>query len=319
MPKKILLSIPAKNEESTLEKVIEDATSELKKCNFEEILVLVVDDGSTDNTKQIAEKSGAYVIHHKKSKGLGVAFSRAIEYALEKDADIVLTIDADNQFRAEDIPNILSPLLSKKADFVTGSRFLKDSKVSGIPFAKRIGNRLMSELISSILKEEFKDVSCGFRAYNKEALHHLNLFGKFTYTQEVFINLAAKDFRIYEVPITVEYFKERTSRIASSLLRYGLQTSRIIFSSVIHYAPMRLFGGFAIITFLLGFPPVLILGIRYVLTDMITPFKGIAISGIVLLVVSFASFTSGLVLQILSRLQLSIEKNIYYARKNSRK
>ncbi|MCB9805580.1 glycosyltransferase family 2 protein [Candidatus Nomurabacteria bacterium] len=316
MSQKILISIPAKNEAQTITEVINSCRQQVLNHTGITADVLVVSDGSTDDTVELAKSARADVIVHHRSQGLGYVFSEAIEYAVRHDHDIMITIDGDNQFDTEDIPAMLNPILENEADFVTGSRFLSNSKLVGIPEVKKIGNRMMSKLISSILKEKFYDVSCGFRVYNKEAILNLNVFHNFTYTQEVFLNLGVKKIRIKEIPISVQYFKERKSRIASNLFRYGWQTLKIITRSVVHYKPMRLFGTFSLITFLISFPIVVTLGIRYIRTDLITPYKGIAISAIVVLVVSMASLVSGIILEIISRIQLSIEKAIYYLRRN---
>lgn len=312
---KILISIPAKNEEQMIGSVIESSKSVLEKALNITPSIIVISDGSTDNTADIAKSLGAFVIVHKKSKGLGSVFGEAVEYAIENKFDIMLTIDGDGQFDTNDIPALLKPVIEKEAAFVTGSRFLTKSKVTGIPRSKYIGNKIMSRLISSILQEKFTDVSCGFRVYSREALLHLNVFSKFTYTHETFLNLGVKKIHIQEVPISVKYFKDRTSRIASSLFRYAIQTTKIILKSVIHYRPMRLFGFISFVTAAVGFPLLAGVTIRYALTDLITPFKGIAITSIILLIISFGSFCTGIILEIMSRMQLSIEKNIYYARK----
>ena len=317
MSQKILISIPAKNEAKTIATVIESTVEAITKATESTPDVLVISDGSSDQTAIIAKNSGAKVIEHTNSKGLGYVFGEAVEYALANHYDIMLTIDGDGQFSSTDIETLMKPVLTGQADFVTGSRFSDGSAVTAIPQAKLIGNKLMSLLISSILKQSFKDVSCGFRVYNREALCHLNVFSRFTYTQEVFLNLGVKKIRITEVPITVKYFSERRSRIAHSLCRYGWQTAKIIFKSVITYTPMRLFGSLAAIFFIIGAPVVTALTIRYYQTDLISPFKGFAISGIIFLILGFVSFLAGVGLEILSRIQLTIERNIYYARRRS--
>lgn len=317
MPQKILISIPAKNEASTIDSVIKSTAEAVTQATGDTPDVLVISNGSTDQTAAVAQAAGAKVMEHQTSPGLGYVFGEAVEYALANDYDLMLTIDGDGQFSPDDIEALIKPILANKADFVTGSRFSNGSIVTAIPQAKLIGNKLMSYLISSILQQKFYDVSCGFRVYNREALCHTNVFSRFTYTQEVFLNLGVKKIRITEVPITVKYFAARRSRIAHNLVRYAWQTAKIIFKSVITYTPMRLFGSLAALFFILGAPVVLALAIRYYQTDLITPFKGFAITGLIFLVLSFVSFLAGIGLEILSRIQLTIERNIYYVRRRS--
>lgn len=317
MAQKILISIPARNEAEKIARVISSSVSAVKSVTNTDPAVLVIDDGSKDETSNVSRSNGAVVIQHEHGKGLGAVFSEAVDYALENKFDVMLTIDGDGQFSADDIASVIGPVVAGKADFVTGSRFIAGAKVHGIPRVKHIGNHAMSHLISSILGKRFKDVSCGFRAYSREALLHTNMSGGYTYTQEVFLNLGVKNLRIKEVPITVEYFNGRKSRIAHSIIKYAFQTSKIIFRCVIQYRPMRMFGFLATVFFAIGLPIVAVLGVRYAITDTITPHKGIAIVGIVFLILSFMSLTGGIILDIISRLQLSIERTLYHARKRT--
>ncbi len=314
---RILLSIPAYNEALTIAAVAEAAKDRLKAIPNSEVAILVVDDGSTDNTTECARSIGAHVIRHSQNLGLGIAFRHAVQYAIAHQYDVLLTIDADGQFSPDDIPAIIAPILDNRSDMVTGSRFLADSSVDGIPFAKRWGNHLVTRLVNSITRNHLSDVSCGFRAYNREALLQLHLFGAFTYTHEVLLNLATKRLRISEVPITVTYPDGRHSRIASSLIRYGLRTGSIIFKSTIAYQPFRLFGTLAFVLWGLALPVLIVLGTRYLLTDFITPFKGLALTALVMVGLGFTSFAAGILLEVLRRVQLTTEELLYYAKQNS--
>ena len=228
----------------------------------------------------------------------------------------MLTTDGDGQFSASDIPAVLSPILRKEAEVVTGSRFSPQSKILNIPLMKRWGNYAVAGIVSSILGQTYRDVSCGFRAYSREALLNLNLSGGFTYTHEVFLNLGVKNIHVGEVPITVRYFPNRQSRIARSLFRYALETSKIIFKSIIYYRPMRLFGFLATVSLLAGLTILTPLAVRYYFTDLISPFKALSLTGIIFIVMSFIFFISGTFLQATSRAQLGIDRALYYARKN---
>jgi len=126
----------------------------------------------------------------------------------------MVTVDGDGQFPTSEIPKLIEPILNKEADFVTASRFLREEDYpENISMTRLWGNKQVARIISLLVGRKFYDVSCGFRAYSKEALLNLNLFGQFTYTQEVFIDLAMKGLVIKEVPIQgIRYFKGRTKR-----------------------------------------------------------------------------------------------------------
>lgn len=237
---KIVIGIPCLNEAKTIVDVIQRLPRKLEGVTS--IEVLVVDDGSTDTTASLAKKAGASVVSHGVNKGLGVAFRTMMEFALKKRADIVVTVDGDGQFDLNSIPNLIEPIVQGHADMVTASRFMDDSYIpEGISDIKLWGNRRMAHLISGLTGQRFFDVSCGFRAYSKNCLLNLNLFGKFTYTQETFLDLTYKGFRIAEVPTHVKYFQGRKSRVAGSILRYATNTSKIIFRVYRDYYPLRFF------------------------------------------------------------------------------
>jgi glycosyltransferase involved in cell wall biosynthesis len=252
---KVAIGIPCLNEGDTIEKVLKSLPKNLD--GVDEVVALVVDDGSEDQTAALAARAGATVLSHGTNKGLGVAFATAVEWCLSNRVDILVTVDGDGQFNVSDIPKLIAPIMAKKSDFVSASRFMDSGYFpEGIPPVKLWGNRRMAKLISGLTGKKFYDVACGFRAYSKDCLLNLNLFGKFTYTQETFLDLSYKGFMITEVPTRVAYFKDRRSRIASSILKYGLNTSKIIIRVYRDYYPLRFFwaigGVFGMLGLLLG-------------------------------------------------------------------
>jgi glycosyltransferase involved in cell wall biosynthesis len=163
--------------------------------------VLVVNDGSTDATAQRAIEAGAKVVAHSHPMGVGAAFQTGLTHALALGADLVVTIDSDGQFDPATIPTLIQPVVEGRADFATASRFADPRLVPDMPRIKRWGNRVMSRLVSRLIGQRFADVSCGMRCYSRRAAMSLNMVGTFTYTQEVFLNLAHKRLRMVEVPI----------------------------------------------------------------------------------------------------------------------
>ena len=195
---KLVILIPAYNEVEVIRQVINTLPKNL--LGITEIIPLVVDDGSKDDTAAIAAEAGAIVVRHPYNHGLGKAFSTGLTKALELGADVLVNIDADGQFNPNDIQALLDPILSGRADFVSGDRFSKiDGSLVHPEYMSRIkfwGNQRMSALVSMLARRRFVDVSCGFRAYSREAMLRLNLTGSFTYTQESFLDLANKGLAI---------------------------------------------------------------------------------------------------------------------------
>lgn len=318
---RLLLYIPAKNEGETVAEVLMSARSALMSMNRPlSVDLLVIDDASTDNTKVEAERAGAKVISHKTSIGLGRVFKSAVAYAVEHNYDYLVTIDGDNQFDTNDIPALLEPLFTGNASFTSGNRFLKkDNDLTHMSKTKRIGNTLVTGIVNFILNEKYTDVSCGFRAYTRDALLHLNLIGGFTYTQEVFLNLGFKDVPITEVPVTVRYFPERKSRIARSIFKYGFHVFSLIIRSLIYYKPMKLFGTLTTLLWLFAIPTGAILGWRYFETGLISPYKAIGILSVIAFSFGIILLLVGVILFALSRQQLSLDHLLYHARKNQQR
>ena len=204
---KLIIIIPAYNEEKTIAEVIKRIPENI--VGVSEKQVIVIDDGSTDRTAELAGEAGAFVFSHPKNAGVGEAFSTGIKKALENRADIAVTIDADNQFNPDEINVLIQSIIKGKADVVLGSRFVGQNKPEGISRMKLFGNKYMAKFISFLSGQKFCDVSCGFRAYSKQALLNLNLFGKFTYTQELILSLKFKGLRIKEIPVRARYFENR--------------------------------------------------------------------------------------------------------------
>ncbi len=314
----ILVFVPARNEAKTIASVISTAKAVIcQTVPAAQVSVVVIDDGSEDETGSLAGAEGAIVFRHETSRGLGANFSQAVAYAIRTGVDVMVTIDGDGQFFAEDLPSLLGPVLTGSADFVTGSRFARGWDIPNMSGVKKMGNRLMSLLVSSILGRRYRDVSCGFRVYGREALLHLNLFGRFTYTQETFLNLGYKSLRLCEVPIRVQYFPERRSRIAGNIVRYAWQTLLIIVKSLLYYRPLRFLGALAVILIFPSLVSLAVLSVRYLETGLISPHKGVAITSLVGMAVGIGIFSLGVVCQIISRLQFTADAILYHERRRS--
>lgn len=312
--KKIVIISPAYNEEQSIASVLRKIPRRWDKNISLE--VIVIDDGSTDRTAEIALQEGAEVYSYPSNRGLGVAFRKGIHKALEKGADIIVNIDADGQFSAEDIPELVRPILRGEAGFVTASRFKSADLRPKMPLIKRLGNKFMSFIINRIVRGNFKDVSCGFRAYSREAALRLNLFGRFTYTQETFIDLAVKDVAVLEVPVKVSGEREYgKSKISSNLFNYGLKTMRIIIGALRDYKPLVLFSIFSAFWILAGLVTGIFFLSYYLRTGNFRPHTWAVFVSAGSFLLSLFLIVTGLILNMFSRMRLNQEKLIFYARK----
>jgi len=218
-----LAVVPAFNEEKTIGKVI-------RKLQKYVDCVIVVDDYSTDATGKIAKEHGAIVLRHLQNRGVGAAMITGINYAKKLKPKIVITMDADGQHNPEDIPRIVQPILNGTADCVLGSRFLKGPQDT-MPLMKKIGNKLLTFIIRILAGVHLTDAQTGFRALNQKALSLLNLSSEFTYTQEMILILSHKGCRFIEIPIESIPRKYGSSKVVSSILRYCVNSFKIIFAT----------------------------------------------------------------------------------------
>lgn len=249
---KLIVTIPALNEEKTIGDVIRGIPSDIP--GISQVEVIVCNDGSTDRTAELAAEAGAIVIDIHGRPGLGTVFRTGFERAMRRGADIIVNIDGDGQFNPDDIRHLIKPILEDQADFVTCSRFKDPSLHPTMPGVKFWGNKVVTRIINWVCGgTEFSDVSCGFRAFNREAAYRMTLFGRYTYTQECFIDLFSKGVRIAEVPLKVRGVREHgKSRVASSILKYATNSLPIILRAMRDIQPLKFFGGIAVLLFILG-------------------------------------------------------------------
>lgn len=309
---KIIIYLPAYNEESNIVNVINDLPKNIPGVNS--IDYLVVDDGSVDKTAVLAQSSGAQVVIHNRNQGVGAAFHSAVQFALENGSDIMVGIDADGQFDPTEIQTLIKPIINAKADMVIGSRFAS-GKPAHMSRIKYWGNQIIAGLISLISRQKFQDVSCGFRAYNREALMHFNIFGKFTYTHETILSLVYQGLNVIEYPIKVSYDPERKSRVAKSLFRYAVRTSKIIFRVMLDYKPLMVFGVFggAMVAIGIGFEFFLI-G-YYVIFSKFTPYKATGFIGLGFVIFGMLVLLIALVTDMLNRIRVNQDQMLYEQKK----
>lgn len=310
----LVVQLPALNEEKTVAEVIHAIPSAMD--GVDSVQVVVVDDGSTDATGDLAREAGAVVVRHEQPRGVGAAFRSGIEKSTELGADVVVTIDSDGQFNPADIPALIQPILDGEADFVTASRFLDPALVPEMPAVKKWGNDFMARWISHLVKQRFHDVSCGFRAYSRNAYFRLVLTGDFTYTHEVFLTLAFARVPIKEVPIRVRGVREHgTSRVASSVFHYGRRTALIILRTYRDYQPLRFFTQLAGAAFLVGLAFFLFLMSVKIRTGGFTPHKWAGFAAAAFIGAALVTFLVGIMAEMLDRARIAQEEALFRIRR----
>lgn len=302
----LIIQLPALNEAASIREVLVSLPKSL--AGISSIRIVVVDDGSTDDTATIAESMGALVIRHERNRGVGAAFRSGLRHAVSLGADILVTIDADGQFNAEDIAALLQPILAGEADFVSGSRFKDAAKIPVMPSAKIWGNRMIARWLGRMTGQTFYDVSCGFRAYSRAAFLRLDPQGSFTYTHEIFLSLAFAGMRIREIPVTVRGIREHgESRVANNLFRYGWNAANIILATYRDYRPAQFFGmmgavlggaGTVLLTFLFA---------HWLRTGALFPYRVIGFAGAALVGAGLLVYLVGQVAAMLVRLRSGVE------------
>lgn len=286
-----------------------------KKINgISKIETLVVSDGSNDKTVQVAKKHKANkVIDGRIQKRLAYRFEQAIETSLKMGADIAVNIDGDLQFQPEDIPKMVQPILDEGFDFVAADRFTDPKsglrrKPDNMPTPKYWANRMGAWIVGSLSGQKFRDVTCGFRAYNKKALLAININSNYTYTQESFQVLAVKKMNITSIPVQVTYYKDRQSRVVRSFWQFLFGSALNILRAFRDYAPMKFFGVLGTILFIPGIFMGGFVCWHWVTYDSISPYKAIGFIGIYLISAAFIVWILGLVADMFDRMLNNQEK-----------
>lgn len=234
---KLIIQIPCYNEEKTLPVTLRDLPKEIK--GIDEIETLVIDDGSTDSTVEVAEKAGvSHTLDLPVRTGLAEAFRRGIEKSLELGADIIVNTDGDNQYRGADIAKLVKPILEKKAEIVIGCRDVL--KIEHFSFTKKILQKVGSYVVRRLSNTNIPDTTSGFRAYSRDAALRLNVFSNYTYTLETIIQAGRKEIPISYVEISTNQ-KLRESRLIKSIPSYVLRSTSTLLRIYLMYEPLRSF------------------------------------------------------------------------------
>jgi glycosyltransferase involved in cell wall biosynthesis len=312
---KLVVTIPAYNEQSTVGQVIEGIPKEIEGIGS--IEVVVIDDGSTDDTARCAEQAGAKTFSFGKNRGLGAAFRQAVQLALGMGADIIVNIDGDGQFNPKHIPQLIEPIISNRADMVTASRFADPKLIPKMPWIKKWGNKRMTHLINRLCDLNLNDVSCGFRAYSRDAALRATLLGGHTYTHEIILDLAYRGLRIVEVPVGVlGVRKVGKSRVAGNLFKYAWHSAVIVLRAFRDYRPMRFFGGISLILFILALLCGGFVAYHYFTTGSFSPYIFVAFFAGGFGFASLLCYITALLAGMINRLRILQDEQLFLLRKH---
>ncbi len=308
--KRLIIQICCYNEEDSLPETVSHLPREL--TGIDDIKWLFIDDGSSDRTATVAKECGVdYVVSHPVNRGLAHAFATGIEACLQHGADIIVNTDADNQYCADDIPKLLEPLLSGKAEYVIGSRPIQETP--HFSFVKKVLQRLGSAFVRLVSGTDIKDAPSGFRAITRDAAMKLNIFNCYTYTLETIIQAGKKNITTASVPIRTNP-DMRPSRLVRSIPSYvfrSLVTSIRIF---VVYRPFPFFITIGTVLHVAG----LALGLRFVIWWLLGEGGGMVQSLIlvsILISTGFLSYMMAFVADLLAVNRTLLEELQYEERK----
>lgn len=309
---RLTILIPAFNEEKTIKKVIDEIPKEIPL--IDQIEVLVVDDGSSDQTATISKEAGAKVISFRQNQGRAKAVSEGFKKFLESGSDILVLTDADDQYDSGEIPLIVNPILDKTADMVLGDRQVK--KLDHMKFGNKIGNRLVTRTLSSLIKMKISDGQSGFRAYTRETVAKLHIFSSYTFTQETLIETQFKGLKMVNVPIT---FRKRAdkSRLISNIFSYASKTLTIVAATIVYYRAVKFFGILAGILFTIGIGFSVFVLNHFYTTGSVTPYYPSTMLAMLFLIVGSVSTLMAVISSILGRQSILLEEILYNLRINN--
>lgn len=308
---KVVVQIPCLNEENTLHLVLETIPKEIPGVDLE---VLIIDDGSTDKTIEVAKKHGVkHFVKHARNMGLARSFHDGVDYALrELGADIVVNTDGDNQYPQERIPDLIQPILDGTADIVIADR--QTSKIAHFSPAKKLLQRFGSFIVNQAGGTDLPDAASGFRAYSKKSLLRLNVVTKFSYCMETIIQAGNKNLAITSIPVTTNK-KTRESRLFKSMHQHVFKSMQAIIRSYIMFKPYAIFTGLGTVLLIIGLIPF----VRYLILLLTEGNAGQHLQslllGAVLLVGAFLSYALAVISDLIRTNRTLIEDTLERVKK----
>ena len=246
---KLIIQIPCLNEAETLEIALNDLPKHID--GIDEIEYLIINDGSVDNTVEVARNWGVhYIVSFKRNKGLAKGFMAGIDACLKHGADIIVNTDADNQYCGEDIEKLVRPILDGKADIVIGERPIDETEYFS-PLKKKL-QHFGSYIVRKASKTDIPDAPSGFRAFSREAAMHINVMNNYTYTLETIVQAGRSSWAITSVPVRTNG-ELRKSRLFHSMGAYVKRSMITIIRAYMMYRPLTFFSVLGLIPFTGGF------------------------------------------------------------------
>lgn len=292
---KLIVQIPCLNEEATLPETVADIPRHIPGVDAVEILI--VDDGSTDRTVEVAREIGVeHIVRHRNTKGLARAFRTGIDACLRRGADIVVNTDGDNQYCGADIPKLIQPILDGRADIVVGDR--QTHTIPHFSAFKKFLQKYGSAVIRRVSRTDVPDAVSGFRAISREAAMQLNIVSPFSYTIEMLIQAGRKQMAVASVPIRTNG-KTRDSRLFRSIPQFLERSLTTMVRMYSMFRPLKVFFLIGLILSLAGMLPIGRFVILYFMGEGQGHIQSLVIGG-ALLVIGFMTFLIGLVADLIS-------------------
>ena len=250
---KLIIQIPCYNEQQTLPQTLADIPRKI--AGVDQVDVLIVDDGSTDRTVEIARDCGAdYIVRHKNNRGLAWTFRTGLDTCLRLGADIIVNTDGDNQYAGADIPRLIQPILDGTADIVIGDR--QTDGIAHFSWIKKRLQNLGSSVVRRLSNTDVPDAVSGFRALSRDAAMKINIVSSFSYTIEMVIQAGQKRLALASVPIRTNP-KSRNSRLFKSIPRFVAQSLGTMVRMYAMYQPLRVFFYIGSAALIVGLVPIL--------------------------------------------------------------
>lgn len=307
---KLIVQIPCFNEEHTLPQTLADIPRQIEGIDTVEILI--IDDGSTDRTVEVARQHGVeHIMQNKKNLGLARTFRNGLDACLHLGADIVVNTDGDNQYAGWDIPKLVKPILDGRADIVVGDR--QTNRIGHFSGPKKWLQRLGSKVVRNLSEIDIPDAVSGFRAISREAAMRINIVSSFSYTTEMLIQAGKKHMAVTSVPVETNA-KTRESRLFKSIPKFIERQLTTMVRMYAMYQPLRVFFFIGLILGFIGLMPILRFVYLYFTGDGEGHIQSLILGG-VLLMMAFISWLVGLVADLINFNRQLMEMTLERVRK----